>query len=710
MPGQLPLVSYILVNWNTEGLLPRALDSIAAQDFPLREVILVNNASPQFDALDLNAYELKLVQAPGNLGFAGGNNLGIAHSTGDVVVLLNCDALLEPDFTHRAVAVLQARPRCGTVVPKILRDDMSGRLDSTGHLMREDRTPLSRGAGEPDMGQFDNPGPVFGGTAAAIAYRREMLEQVSFDGEVFCHDFFAYFEDVDLDWRAQLAGWEAWYEPACRAQHRGHGSGGRASLRVQRIAEKNRYLMLVRNDSVSSQLGNWIPLTIYELWHALRTLLRPWLWPALLSYLACLPGAIRYRLRAGARRRVPAGRVAAQFIPRGSLMPPGAPQPGMPLEQAGDQPEAQYPLVSILIVNYNGLALTRACLEGALAQSYRPCEVIVVDNGSAADEASLLELDFPDVRFLRLEHNTGFSGGVNWAVALSRGEYLALVNNDSVMDPECIARLMYARRRSGADAVSGRLVDIAEPRQIVPLLNALAIEDEADVVWDIPEASLQALVESRRNHGLSLYGYIVQDSFAGRDECFYPSGGLCLLRRASIAGWLPQCFPQDYFTYQEDVWLGFALRAAGGKVAKAPSAVAVHLASSTTRSLGRPHLRFFQERNRILNLLGWLPASVIWRLLPMYMLVGLLAGLRKLFTRPADWLGELAAHIWLATHPLQILRRRSAWRDRAGQGGDNVSMLSGQVRGQAGALNRLSLSWCRLMRIDCLEFQREKRN
>lgn len=715
MPGQIPLVSYVLVNWNTEELLPRALDSIAAQDFPQHEIILVNNASPRFDALDLRPYELSVIQAERNLGFAGGNNLGISRSRGDIVILVNCDAALEPAFTRHAVAVFNAHARVGTVVPKILRDDMSGIIDSTGHLMREDRTPLSRGSGDLDNGQYDSPGPVFGGTAAAIAYRREMLEQVSSRGEVFCHDFFAYYEDVDLDWRANLAGWQAWYEPRCRATHRGHGSGGRASLRIRRIAEKNRYLMLVRNDSFASQLASCIPLTIYEIWHFLTTLLRPWLWLSCFDLLLCLPRAFSYRMWAGPSRTIPAWRVASQFVPRGSMLPPEAPGEFSPaiessLEANDPDPTPSYPLVSIIIINFNGLGLTRACLESARLQSWEPREIIVIDNGSEADEARILDMEFPDVRILRLERNLGFSGGVNWAVSLARGEYIALVNNDCVMDEDCIRQLMFAQRRSGSAAVSGRLVDISRRELVPPLLAAIAIEEEEeDVVWDIPAEALQALQESHRNHGLSLYGYVVSELFGQRDECFYPSGGLCLVQRASAAKWLPQFFPQEYFAYQEDVWLGFAMRSMKLSVVKAPRAAAVHIASSTTRRLGRPRLRFLQERNRIVNLLCWLPARVIWRMLPLYALIGVLAGLRSLFTRPGDWLGELAAQLWLATHPLWLLRHRLDWRGSIDNPEDPTWWLSGQVRGQGGALNRFSLAWCRVMGIRCYENEMSQR-
>ncbi len=79
-------------------------------------------------------------------------------------------------------------------------------------------------------------------------------------GPVFDETFFAYFEDVDLDWRANLAGWRAYYEPDCRAYHRGHGSGGRSNLSIRLRAEKNRYLMLAKNDTLGSQLGALGPL------------------------------------------------------------------------------------------------------------------------------------------------------------------------------------------------------------------------------------------------------------------------------------------------------------------------------------------------------------------------------------------------------------------------------------------------------------------
>ncbi|MBN2080808.1 glycosyltransferase [bacterium] len=726
MNAGVPLVSYVLVNWHTEEMLGRALDSIYAQDYGLYEVVLVDNASPEFAPDLLAGYrDLTLITNPVNRGFAAANNQALSRTTGDYIVLLNCDAWLDPAFVRSALRVFYANPRIGTVVPKTLRGDGSGRIDSTGHLLYLDRTPAHRGRGEKDQGQYDNGGFVFGGSAAAIAYRREMLESIAWGGaldqggQVFDEAFFAYFEDVDLDWRANLAGWRAYYEPDCVAWHESHGSGGRKNYLIQLRAEKNRYLMLARNDTLADQLANLWPLVVYECWHFVRTLFKPWLWPALFFLLAGLPRAWRLRAQDGPRRKVRSAAVARWFVPRHDLTPPKAeppaPKHGLLETEAEVAAIAQaevasrvraadelFPLASVILVNYNGLELTKRCLAALREQTYQSLEIIVVDNGSVVDEADLLAVTHPEIRALRLERNLGFSGGVNWGASLAEGEYIVLINNDSVPDPDCVRNLVYAAQRSAAAAVSGRLIDIEYEEEIAPVQQAIEAELDTDEQyvgssWPSVEA---ALAESRRNHGFSLFGHIVTDAYGGIPACFYPSGGLCCFPRKAIAQLLPELLPQQYFAYHEDVALGFMLRLAGGTVAKEPKSIAIHLAGSTARRLGRPHLRYLMERNRCLNILGFYPASVLWALMPFACLLELGTGLSLLFTRPLDWLGWLRSRLWLVTHPAAITRWRRKCRSRAQvPDGRWLNELSGQVHGQGGALNRLALNWCRMLGI-----------
>src|SRR5262249_58653681 len=114
----------------------------------------------------------------------------------------------------------------GSLSGKLLRGDpVEGPsvIDSAGHVLYRNRTALNRGENEPDRGQFDEPAEVFGVCAAAALYRRAMLEDVRVGDDYFDSTFFAYLEDVDLDWRARLRGWKAWYAPAAVAIHeRGH--------------------------------------------------------------------------------------------------------------------------------------------------------------------------------------------------------------------------------------------------------------------------------------------------------------------------------------------------------------------------------------------------------------------------------------------------------------------------------------------------------
>jgi GT2 family glycosyltransferase len=730
--GGAPLVSYILVNWRTEDWLPRALDSIRAQKTRLREVLLVNNASPAWHPGLLDDYpEVKLLDLPRNRGFAGGNNAALRECHGDMVVLLNCDAYLDPDFTTRAIDVFRRNPRLGTVAPKILRDapELDGlwRFDSTGHVMRLDRTTFSRAAGEADQGQYDAGGYVFGASAAAVAYRHEMLDEVAVRGEVFDESFFAYFEDVDLDWRAQLAGWDTYYEPRCVAYHRGHGSGGRRNLAVQLRAEKNRYLLRVKHDSLVVEPEALAPLLVYELRHLLLTLFKPWLWPAYLLLLASLPGALA-RSFAGSRRWKRRRRdVARWFVPRGPLPPPAATAPEDP--PVNERPPAavslehvptswtggdgrRFPLASVVLVNYNGLELTCGALTALRQQTYPELEVIVVDNGSRANEAREIARRFPEVRPLRLEGNQGFTGGVNWGASLARGEWVVLLNNDALPAPGCIRNLVYAQRRTGAAAVSGRLVDLQDEDLITAAMQTLELEaDEdaadaecADVLWGAPPGLEAALAESRQNHGLSWFGYIVRGAYGRRLECFYPSGGLCCLPRAVLAALGPELFPQRWFAYYEDVALGYRLRALGGSIAKEPRAAAVHLASSTASRLGSFRLAYLRERNRLQLIRTWLPAAAELRLAPLLLVQHGATFMARLITQPLGALGFAAAHLWCLGTPVALWRQRQAAAPLRGRGIPAwMADLSGRIRGSGGAANALALAWVRLTGLPCLE-------
>jgi GT2 family glycosyltransferase len=250
------LVSAIVVNWNGRRFLEGCLDALNAQDYRPIETIVVDNGSVDgsVDVLERRP-DVRLIRNARNLGFAAANNQGLQTAVGEYVLLLNADATLEPTYVSSLVAALRRDPQLGSATGKLLRPADPGTVrvvDSTGHVIFRNDWAANRGENEPDSPAHDRPGEVFGVCAAAALYRRAMLDDVTVDGEVLDSSFFAYLEDVDLDWRAQLRGWRSWYEPAARATHYRGGSGSRLSVEIQRHIFKNRILMIIKNERGSS--------------------------------------------------------------------------------------------------------------------------------------------------------------------------------------------------------------------------------------------------------------------------------------------------------------------------------------------------------------------------------------------------------------------------------------------------------------------------
>jgi GT2 family glycosyltransferase len=247
------LVSVIIVNWNGGRSLPDVLQAVHGQRYEPIEIIVIDNGSIDSSIALLEADpSIRLIKNARNLGFAEANNQAIAVAGGEFVLLLNNDAILTEDYIGTLVADMRQDETRGSASGKLLRpaNGSSGpTIDSVGHVMYRNLWPTNRGEGEPDGPAFDHPGEVFGVCAAAGLYRRAMLDDVAVDGEVFDSSFFAYLEDVDLDWRARLRGWRSWYDPRVTAYHQRGGTGLWFSTRIQRHILKNRILMGIKNDA-----------------------------------------------------------------------------------------------------------------------------------------------------------------------------------------------------------------------------------------------------------------------------------------------------------------------------------------------------------------------------------------------------------------------------------------------------------------------------
>ncbi len=255
-------VTAVVVNWNSADQLSTCLDALLAQDHRPFDVIVVDNASSDGSAAILDRYEprgVRTIRNATNDGFAGAANAAISASTSDAVLICNVDIEPADDYVSRAVEALAADDRIGAVQGKLLRTvtSPSGEpiIDTTGHVAFRTRLFRNRGEGEVDRGQWDTPDEVFGVSGALALYRRAMLEDVAVEGEVFDEDLFAFWEDVDLDWRAAMRGWRAVYEPRAVAHHERGGAGPRRTARVEQLNFQNRLLTLVKCDSPTALLA-----------------------------------------------------------------------------------------------------------------------------------------------------------------------------------------------------------------------------------------------------------------------------------------------------------------------------------------------------------------------------------------------------------------------------------------------------------------------
>jgi len=250
------MISVIIPNWNGTTLLPGCLDSLRSQTHPDYEVILVDNASTD-DSVEMirREYpEVRVLELDRNLGLTGGVNAGIAIARGETIALLNNDAEAAPAWLTELEAALARHPEAGSVASKMLLYDQPKTINSAGDFYRTDGIPGNRGVWQQDDGEFDQEGLVFGGCGGAVAYRRTMLEQIG----LFDEDFFMYCEDVDLSWRAQLAGWGCVYAPLAVVHHRLSATGG--GVLASYYNGRNCIYVVVKNYPSSLLRKHWLSI------------------------------------------------------------------------------------------------------------------------------------------------------------------------------------------------------------------------------------------------------------------------------------------------------------------------------------------------------------------------------------------------------------------------------------------------------------------
>jgi GT2 family glycosyltransferase len=326
-------VSVTIVTHNSSRYIERCLRSVFVQTHAPIEVVVVDNASTDGTRNLAGQFDdgIRVIHNNRNIGFAAAQNQAIAASSGDWVLVLNPDATLQPGFIQQLVEGGELDRKVGTVCGRLLSCNRdleplaNPLIDSAGIYFTPAMRHFDRGWHEPDDGRFREMEYVFGASAAAALYRREMIADVSEGNNFFDPDFFTYREDADVAWRAQLLGWRCLYVPDAVGYHvRTVGPSNRGSVPyvLNMHSVKNRFLMRIKNTTSGVYRRFWLPATMRDLLVVGGCLL----WeqrslPAFWRLAKCIPRALEQRRSIMTRRRVTDESLAHWFSAMPSVRP-----------------------------------------------------------------------------------------------------------------------------------------------------------------------------------------------------------------------------------------------------------------------------------------------------------------------------------------------------------------------------------------------------
>jgi GT2 family glycosyltransferase len=248
--------SVVIPNLNGAHFLEPCLASLAQQTLQPTQVLVVDNGSidGSVELVRERFPAARLLAFSENRGFAVAMNAGIAEATADFVAFLNNDAVAEPTWLEELAACLGRHPAAAAATSKLLSAGEPGRLDGAGDGLTRSFLPYVRGHGEPDDGRFGEEVEVFGASGAAALWRAPVLRELG----GFDERFFAYYEDVDLSFRARLRGYEIWYAPRSVVWHARGGTAGQHVDFALFHPVKNRWFMIAK-DAPGSTVARRLP-------------------------------------------------------------------------------------------------------------------------------------------------------------------------------------------------------------------------------------------------------------------------------------------------------------------------------------------------------------------------------------------------------------------------------------------------------------------
>ena len=251
-------------------------------------------------------------------------------------------------------------------------------------------------------------------------------------------------------------------------------------------------------------------------------------------------------------------------------------------------------LVSIVIVNYNGRHLLETCLDSVLTQTYQNKEVFLVDNGSTDGSVEFLKEHYPQAQLMVNDRNLGFSSAVNQGIQASKGEFVAVLNNDTKVAPSWIGSLVTViQENPRIGSCASKQLDFYRPDVI----------DSAGILL------ARGGYAFGRGHGEQDRG-----QFDAVVEVFGAAGASAFYRRRMLEE--IGLFDDDYFAYNEEFDLSLRAQLYGWKCLYAPSAVIYHMGGESRAKHDQKFLIYYMECNRLLTIIKNYPAAMFFYFLP----------------------------------------------------------------------------------------------
>ena len=291
----MPKVSVIIVTYNSEKYLPDFLDSVFNQTYFRQkqiapDIFVIDNASTDRTVKFIKDTfpTVNLLRNVNNIGLCRAWNQGIQMTSGEYVLIINPDLILDQDFIKQTLKIIEQDQTVGSIGGKLYQlrvrsldeDGLSNLektniIDTAGIAAQKSRRFYERGSGQIDRGQYSQEEQVFGISGAAVMYRRSVLEQVKFSQEYFDQDFFMYQEDIDMAWRLRLAGYISIYTPKAIGYHHRRARSflkekdrhtisrhRRREFFVNYHSYKN-HLMLLRKNSLAINILKHLPFILF---------------------------------------------------------------------------------------------------------------------------------------------------------------------------------------------------------------------------------------------------------------------------------------------------------------------------------------------------------------------------------------------------------------------------------------------------------------